>query len=228
MQRPSVETPAFLKKLSMGLVGWMVVAALVVGVVMLVVFCASSALNAWERSKLGPLHRAASDGDVAECERLVKSGIPVDTPDGQGDTALDWAIYRRKLDVVRKLIELGADVNHADQRGGLTPLMYTATPFRGKNVSGTPQERNEIAGVLIQHGADVNRVYGDPHLIGSGQTALHFAAADRNAELVRMLLEAGANKNVKSNQGYTPLDIAKFPDYAPNDAVIAALEEPAR
>jgi hypothetical protein len=31
---------------------------------------------------------------------------------------------------------------------------------------------------------------------------------------------------LKTDQGYTALDIAKFPDYAPNDAVIHALEEP--
>ena len=39
-----------------------------------------------------------------------------------------------------------------------------------------------------------------------------------------MLLAAGANKNVRTGPGYTPMDIARFPDYAPNTEVINALE----
>jgi ankyrin repeat protein len=66
----------------------------------------------------------------------------------------------------------------------------------------------------------------DGNAIGSGQTALHFAAKDKNPGLVRMLLAAGANRSAKSNQGYTPLDVAKFPDYAPNTEVIKTLEKP--
>jgi len=61
---------------------------------------------------------------------------------------------------------------------------------------------------------------------GGGKTVLHFAAEDKNVGLVRTLLAAGANRNAKSNQGYTPLDMAKFPDYAPNQEVITALKGP--
>lgn len=182
---------------------------------------------AWDYSRLGPLHRAANAGDVAECQRLVKSGIAVDTPDPDGDTALDWAIYGRHIDVVRALLDLGADVNHADDRRR-TPLMFTATMLRGRSLQGTRAERAEIARILIEHGADVNRATGDGSAVGDGATTLHFAAADKNAGLVRVLLAAGANPTLKSNHGYTPLDVAKFPDFAPNDEVIAALQKPAQ
>lgn len=187
-------------------------------------------MNAWQHSKLGPLHQAACDGDVAECKRLVKGGLSVDAMDDDGVTALSWAVFYCKTDVVRKLIELGADVNHIDKRaaGPFTPLMYTATTLRGRNLKGTQEQRNEIARLLIQHGSDVNHAMGDGSAVGHGQTTLHFAAADKNAGLVRMLLAAGANPNMKSNQGYTPLNVAKFPDYAPNDEVIAALQQPAQ
>jgi hypothetical protein len=72
----------------------------------------------------------------------------------------------------------------------------------------------------------VNHAMGDGSAIGDVQTTLHFAAEDKNAGLVRILLAAGAKRDVKSNQGYTPLDVAKFPDYAPNDEVISELEKP--
>jgi ankyrin repeat protein len=168
---------------------------------------------------------AVRAGDTTRCEQLVKGGFPVDTTDDTGDTAVDWAVYSCKIDVVRKLIELGADVNHADQRG-YTPLMFTATTLRGRFLQGTQDQRNEIARMLIELGADVNQAMGYENASGSGQTALHFAVKDKNAALVRMLLSAGANRNAKSNQGYTPLDVAKFPDYAPNTEVIETLEKP--
>ncbi|HWB53743.1 MAG TPA: ankyrin repeat domain-containing protein [Tepidisphaeraceae bacterium] len=172
---------------------------------------------------------AAGRGNVAGCERLIKSGVPVNGTDGNGDTALDWAIYYHHLDVIRKLIELGADVNHTDHAPGytrgFTPLMYVATPFRGKGYyPETMAVRNQIAQLLIQNGADVNRSTKAAGAFGGGDTALHFAVEDQNPQLIRMLLAAGASKNVKDEEGYTPMDIAKWSNYAPNTAVINALE----
>ena len=78
--------------------------------------------------------------------------------------------------------------------------------------------RNEIAKLLLEHGADVN------HAQNHGETALHAAVQDQNPPLIRILILAGANTAAKTSEGYTPMDIAKFPYYALNDAVIGALE----
>jgi ankyrin repeat protein len=157
-------------------------------------------------SKSAPIQAlidAASDGNANKVAQLIENGEPVDGMNQNGETALDWSIYRCHLDVVEKLIDLKADVNHTDQMG-FTPLMYTATELRGKGYdSSTAQIRDRIATVLIQHGAEVNRVGQN------GDTALHFAVGDRNPELVRILLAAGADKNAKNNQGYTPISLAK-------------------
>jgi ankyrin repeat protein len=64
-----------------------------------------------------PLINEAREGNAQECEQFVKSGLPVDMTDDDGDTALDWAVFSCKPDVVRKLIELGANVNHVDVYG---------------------------------------------------------------------------------------------------------------
>jgi len=173
---------------------------------------------------------AAYDGDAAKCQQLIKSGVPIDGTDEEGDTALDWAIYGHKTEAVRKLIELGADVNHTDRRPGyqtgFTPLMYTATPLRGRKFHDpeTMLVRNQIAQLLIQHGADVNGATKFGSEDSGGQTALHFAVMNENPELVRMLLAAGADKNAKDQRGHTPLDYAKFPDFA-NAEVSNALED---
>jgi len=176
-----------------------------------------------------PLIDAAYNGDVVKCEQLIKSGIPIDSTDEEGDTALDWAIYGHQIDVVRKLIEMGADVNHADRpsgyQSGYTPLMYTAKALRGRKLQDpeTMAVRNEIARLLIQHGADVNRATKLGSEDKGGETALHFAVKNQNPQLIRILLAAGADKNAKNDQGYTPLDYAKFPDFA-NTEVINVLE----
>jgi ankyrin repeat protein len=222
--KPHTKTPLSPRKAGVPLLAWLGIAVPVVVLGGLILLGTSGALNAWERSRLGPLHRAAWDGDVAECERLVKEGSAVDATDGGGVTALSWAVFHCNVDVVRKLIELGADANHVDNRGRLTPLMYTATTLRGHKLHGSQEQRTEIAHLLIRHGADVNRAMGDGRTIGSGQTTLHFAAKDKNVDLVRVLVAAGADPNLKESHGWTPLDIAKFPDYAPNDEVIRALE----
>lgn len=201
--------------------GAVVIGCMFAGIVLLALLVGLSNRMLWK--DVGALHLAAAEGNVAECERLVKSGVPVDAPDGSGDTPLDWAVYAANVDAVRKLIELGADVNHANQLG-ITPLMCTATPLRGHHLRGTQEERSQVARVLIEHGAQVNRADGNGRAIGGGQTALHFAAADRNAGLVRMLLAAGANRYIQTDHGYTPLDMAKFPDHAPNEEVIRALK----
>lgn len=166
------------------------------------------------------LIEAAENGNALACEQLIRNGVPVDVSISNGETALDWAVYGHNVDVVKSLIKMGADVNHQDARHN-TPLMYTATPFRGRKTSDhdTMAVRNQIAQLLLQHGADVN------HVGEGGNTVLHFAASNQNAQLVRMLLEAGANKNIKTDQGYTALDIARFPDYKPNTDVIDLLKD---
>ena len=169
-----------------------------------------------------PLIAAACQGNADRCESLVKSGTPVDANDREKNTALIWAVFYCKTGVVKKLLEIGGDVNHANEMG-FTPLMYTTTSLRGHELHGSEAERNEIAALLISHGADVNHGMGDGRIMGSGETALHFAASRKNTDLVRLLLSAGANRDSKSNQGYTPLDVAKFPDNAPNEGVIHLL-----
>ena len=60
-----------------------------------------------------------------------------------------------------------------------------------------------MARVLIGHGACVNTRNSD------GQTALILAALGGHDELVRVLLEAGADPKIATPHDQTPLDIAR-------------------
>src|SRR5262245_12927462 len=57
------------------------------------------------------LHAAAAKGDVAEIEKLVKSGAPIDPRDGRARTPLHVAAFMQKPDAARALMRLGADAN---------------------------------------------------------------------------------------------------------------------
>ena len=75
------------------------------------------------------------------------------------------------------------------------------TPLHEAAVNGRP----ELLSLLIQSGVNVNATHIE------GRTALHFAAHSYdggNVDCADLLLKAGAAVNVKSEDGWTPLDIA--------------------
>ncbi|MEV2231810.1 ankyrin repeat domain-containing protein [Streptomyces phaeochromogenes] len=76
----------------------------------------------------GRLTQAAADGDASLVARLLTEGTAVDDPNRAWRTPLDLAVHRGHLDVVRLLIEAGAD---REQRAGeyqeTNPLCLAAT-----------------------------------------------------------------------------------------------------
>ncbi|MEX0271439.1 ankyrin repeat domain-containing protein [Leptolyngbyaceae cyanobacterium UHCC 1019] len=153
------------------------------------------------------LYRAVEDIDIFNL--LISSGADISSKNKQGFTPLHVAARSSCLDVVKRLVELGADVNSVGEDGS-TPLWQAAYSQNQQTVeylllSGsqvnisdgfgkTPLQATihrrggtSSAHTLIAHGADVNVT--DQR----GLRAIHIAAAQGNDELVRLLLEHGAN-----------------------------------
>ncbi|MGH9144658.1 MAG: ankyrin repeat domain-containing protein [Vicinamibacterales bacterium] len=84
----------------------------------------------------------------------------------------------------------------------LSTLLYAASD--SSSVADSAQAGNTEAVIAsLKHSADVNAPQGD------GMTALHWAAAHNNADLVAVLLHAGANVKATTRMGaYTPLILA--------------------
>jgi len=148
---------------------------------------------------LSPLHLAAHYGDLAICELLVARGTGVNSKlptesklwiEPTQRTSLHHAAESGNGELVRFLVEHGAEVNAADSRGQTALL-----------VASECADANAVE-TLLSHGADANATDKE------GRTALHHAAERRDAVMVKTLLSRGADADRKSRDGRTPTSIA--------------------
>ena len=97
----------------------------------------------------------------------------------------------------------GAFVAPGIPASGATPLHMAVLCNQG-----------DMAGFLIQRGADLNVRAKDKH----GGTPLHWAAALGRVEMAVRLMEAGADINAPDNNAFTPLDATDYDPKSRKDA----------
>ncbi|HEV2800283.1 MAG TPA: ankyrin repeat domain-containing protein [Pyrinomonadaceae bacterium] len=145
-----------------------------------------AALSACSHRQLSTaLTAAAERGDTAQVKKLIAAGADVNEKDHAGLTALMWAARKGHTEIARALVDARADMNVRDcASAGWTPLMHAIH-----------KNQNDMARLLIERGADVHAQAGDcrERKPEGGKTALAYAAANDNAEIVRALLAKGAN-----------------------------------
>ena len=175
-----------------------------------------------------PLLYAARDGRVAAAERLVAADADIELADANGIRPLLMAVINNNLDVARLLIGKGADVN-ADDFWGRSPL-WAAVEYRNLDMNNNEQDSPTDNGVdrapilafikdLIDAGANVNArtrelppsrrwLYSlnDVSWVDvTGQTPFLRAALSADTATMRLLVERGANPNLPTPAGTTPL-----------------------
>lgn len=151
---------------------------------------------------------------------------------------LRWAIIFGNIEEVKELITAGADVNRKFNFGAthdITPLYVLCAmgsgnhaeigkllidaganineKFLGTNllhITAMKVGNKSITKFLIENGLDVNEQIAPPSSSEfRGLTPLHLAAGKGKIEVAEVLLENGAEMNLKaSNLGYTPLHLA--------------------
>ena len=130
---------------------------------------------------------AAQANDTDALDRSLAQGVPVDSRDGQGRTALLLATHANTIDAARRLIQAGADVNAMDALED-SPYLYAGA-----------EGRLEILKMTVAAGADLDSVNR------YGGTALIPAAHHGHVEVVRYLLTTAVDIDHVNKLGWTAL-----------------------
>jgi ankyrin repeat protein len=109
------------------------------------------------------------------------------------NNALVEAAYKTNTNIIKILINAGADVNAKSPWNGESALYIAAKS----------SESTEVVAILIAAGADVN-----VRVPSSGQTPLHAASSNGHEKIVKELLDAGVEIDAKTIEGETSLYIA--------------------
>jgi hypothetical protein len=148
-------------------------------------------------TKAEQLQDAARKGDAAAVTKLLDEGVDVNTKFRYNATALFYACDAGNVDVVKVLIDRGADLNIKDSFYGFTPLMLASSPPRKKTAA-----HNEIAKLLIAKGA------------AGKEDALMAAIDDGDADIVKAVLEGGGVAPAKLTEALEAAKTAKKPEIA--------------
>uniref|UniRef100_A0A668ATC1 Fibronectin type III and ankyrin repeat domains 1 n=1 Tax=Myripristis murdjan TaxID=586833 RepID=A0A668ATC1_9TELE len=132
-------------------------------------------------------------GHLDIVQYLRKSGALWMSRDNAGCTALHWAVDGSHLPVIQHMIEDNCQVEVKDSVSGWTPLMRVSAVTGNANV----------ASILLGAGADINVRDRD------GKTPLMIAVLNNHEDLVKLLLENGADRHVKNEFGFTAKEMAK-------------------
>jgi ankyrin repeat protein len=143
--------------------------------------------SSWERT----LDAAIKEDEPALVGALLQHGLSANTALPSGLTPVGAAVAAGSTNVARVLLNDGADPN---REGG-----QATTPLEDASLKGF----HPIVELLLEHSARINEVNA-----ASGTTALYAAASFGKADVVKLLLERGAEPNLCGRGRKTPYQAA--------------------
>ncbi|MBT9549292.1 MAG: ankyrin repeat domain-containing protein [Hydrogenophaga sp.] len=138
------------------------------------------------------LHVALREDSIKVVNFLLSQRtVKVESRNAQGESPLMIAAIRGQLASAKRLIERGAEVN----KTGWTPLHYAA--------SRTEPDGVDMVRLMLQHHAYIDAE--SPNKSTPLMMAAHYGYSD----VVRLLLEEGADPSLRNEQGLTAVDFAR-------------------
>lgn len=188
------------------------------------------------------LIQAAERGDVAALDRLIAAGAALEARDGRGRTALLAATHANQVEAARRLMAAGADVNAKDAIQD-SPFLYAGAEGRLEILRLTLAHGADLGSVnrfggtalipAAHHGhVDTVRLLlatkiAVDHVNRLGWTALLETVilgdgGPRHVEILKLLLESGADPRIADRDGTAALEHARRRGYAAMAALLSA------
>ncbi|XP_053719082.1 protein phosphatase 1 regulatory subunit 12A isoform X3 [Synchiropus splendidus] len=166
---------------------------------------------------LTALHQACIDDNVDMVTFLVEHGAGINQPDNEGWIPLHAAASCGYLDIAEYLISQGANVGVVNSEGetpldiaeeeAMEELLQNEINRQGVDIEAARKEEERVMLRDARQWVNSGQIQDTRHA-KSGGTALHVAAAKGYVEVLKLLIQAGYDVNIKDYDGWTPLHAA--------------------
>ncbi|NXI92309.1 MYPT1 phosphatase, partial [Psophia crepitans] len=160
---------------------------------------------------------ACIDDNVDMVKFLVENGANINQPDNEGWIPLHAAASCGYLDIAEYLISQGAHVGAVNSEGdtpldiaeeeAMEELLQNEVNKQGVDIEAARKEEERIMLRDARQWLNSGHI-NDVRHAKSGGTALHVAAAKGYTEVLKLLIQARYDVNIKDYDGWTPLHAA--------------------
>ena len=162
---------------------------------------------------------ACKTGDIQFVEKLLELGADEHAATATGGTPFMFASLGGHEDIVRLLHSRGVDINAQGANGWSATTIAAAKGYDGL-LKSLIEMQSELNAPDVYRWTPLMRAVDNGHIDAvkvllqaprlslnsqdeTGNTALHHAASNANAEMLVLLLEAGIDQNIENNSGTT-------------------------
>ncbi|XP_062373536.1 protein phosphatase 1 regulatory subunit 12A isoform X6 [Sardina pilchardus] len=166
---------------------------------------------------LTALHQACIDDNVDMVTFLVEHGAGINQPDNEGWIPLHAAASCGYVDIAEYLISKGASVGVVNSEGetpldiaeeeAMEELLQNEINRQGVDIEAARKEEERVMLRDARQWLNSGQI-SDVRHTKSGGTAMHVAAAKGYTEVLKLLIQAGYDVNIKDYDGWTPLHAA--------------------